>query len=371
MFEGGRKVRANKEDERSFTMEIGKLRVLSNRTRKEEHDKFINWVDKNHMKDGSTSDALTMVLPTKGCKYAMAWHGGCSMCTLPTDNPLNPSDEFVRSFPDRALKLFMLKGGSERFRGVKFYTSGSFLDPWELPIEVRDELLSKFVNLVDEITIETRCEQVLDKYISGVLKIVPADKLIVAIGQESTNDEINKRSINKGHSLKQFERAVQLLHKYKVGVKGYILLKPIFVSEKQALDDALRSAQDMHRLGVQNISINPSYIGKGTLMDELFKQGNYQPPWLWTVYLATKRIKEFVGENVRLISDPVAAGSRRGPQNCGRCDKEFKLKLKEFSATQDIKILETIDCDCRVIYDAILTTEHIMNGHGISNPFRR
>lgn len=364
-------MRADKKDERLFTAEISKLRVLSNKTRKEYHDKFINWIDMAHLRDGTQTEALTMVLPTRGCKYATAWHGGCTMCTLPNDNPLKPTDELINSFPERAFQLFESKGGTDRFKSVKFYTSGSFTDPWELPVPVRDKILEVFVDKVEEITIETRCEYVNHKYIEGMLRVVPAEKLVVAIGQETTNDEINKRSINKGHTLKQFERAVKILHDHNVQVKGYILLKPIFLSESQALQDAIESAKDMQRLGVQNISINPSYIGKGTLMDALFKQKNYQPPWLWTVLKVTREIKNIVGENIRVISDPVAAGSTRGPRNCGECDKQFKETLKEFSFTQESKLLDSLSCACEKVYNASLRTEHLNNGHGIANPFQK
>ena len=98
-------MRTNKEDERAFTVEIGKLRVLSTELRKEEHDKFINWIDVNPMRDGSVSQVLTIVLPTRGCKFALAWHGGCTMCSLPSDNPRNPSESFVKSFAERCLTI--------------------------------------------------------------------------------------------------------------------------------------------------------------------------------------------------------------------------------------------------------------------------
>ena len=84
----------------------------------------------------------------------------------------------------------------------------------------------------------------------------------------------------------------------------------------------------MNDLMVDNISINPCYIGKKTLMEQMFFQGTYRPPWLWSVYFATLAVKKLVGDKVRVISDPVAAGSERGPRNCGKCDKEIKAKTR-------------------------------------------
>ncbi|MHA2503877.1 MAG: archaeosine biosynthesis radical SAM protein RaSEA [Candidatus Kariarchaeaceae archaeon] len=361
--------RADPEKERVFTVEIGKLRILSNEMRKEQHERIINWVDESPFRDGSSGKSLTFVLPTRGCKYAMAKHGGCSMCTLPMDNPLNPTTESLYQLPERTWEIFEKKGGVAEFRGVKFYTSGSYLDPWELPVDLRRAILAKFVDNVDEITIETRCEFVIKKHIEDILEVVPAEKLIVAIGQETTDDEINKRSVNKGHKRKQFERAVKLLHQYNVQVKGYILLKSIFMSEVSSLDDVLRSAKHMNDIGVQNISINPCYIGKKTLMEQMFYRGTYRPPWLWTVYYAAKAAKQLVGDRARVICDPVAAGSERGPRNCGSCDKALKATLKEFSSTQDLSLLDIELCECHQIYTSVLSTEHLANGMGTTSVY--
>lgn len=358
-------MRADKSKAKAFTVEIGRLRIISDQQRKE-HTKIISWVDSHYLPDGRVVNALAMVLPTRACKYARAKHGGCSFCTLPSDNPYNPSEEDLKLIPENALHIFQEKQNKvDNLKVVKFYTSGSFLDPWELPYDIRDELLTLFSDKVEEMVIETRCEYVIRKHLDGITELISPSKLIVAIGQETTNDEINKRANNKGHTLKQFKRAVSLLKEYGFRSKGYILLKPIFTSEYLAKKDAILSGKDMMEAGVNGISINPCYIGKGTLMDKLFKKGNYSSPWLWTVLDVTKAIKEMVGSDIIVISDPVAAGKDRGPRNCGSCDAELKTVLKEFSATQNLNLLQVVTCSCRQIYDNSLLVESLGNGHGI------
>jgi radical SAM enzyme (TIGR01210 family) len=346
------------------------LRVISNEMRMQSHEKIINWIDDHPIADGSVGKALTYVLPTRGCKYAMAKHGGCSMCTLPMDNPLEPSMDLINDLPRRILEIFNEKGGSEKFSAVKFYTSGSFLDRWELPSKVQQEFLIKFKDHVDEIILETRCEFVTGKNIENLLEVCDAKKIIIAIGQETTDDEINKRAINKGHTLKQFERAVNKLKQYNVQAKGYILLKPIFISEIAGLEDAIRSAHEMKKLGINNISINPSYIGKATLMDEMYKHDSYRPPWLWTVYYVTLNIKK-MHPQARIISDPVAAGSERGPKNCGDCDDQFKSLLKSFSGSQNLQLLidKVPECSCKELYHSSLQTEVFYDGMGVYHEF--
>ena len=357
-------MRANQKDAKSFTVEIGKLRVISDSTRKE-HNRIINWIDGHYFVNGTVGESLAFVLPTRACKYARAKHGGCSFCTLPTDNPWNPEAQMIEELPKRCAEIFSNKKvDNPKLDAVKFYTSGSFLDPWELPEPTRAEILRIFGNLVSEVIIETRCEFVIKKHIEHSLLHINNAKLIVAIGQESTNNEINARANNKGHTYKQFSRAVNLLHGYNVRIKGYILLKPIFVSELLSIFDAIQTAKDMHKLGVQSISINPCYIGKGTLMEKLFLTGAYKPPWLWSILRVTKKIKQAVGERTIVICDPVASGLERGPRNCKECDEEFKLSLKKFSAEQRVELLNNLHCGCEAVYESIVLTEHLSNGSG-------
>jgi archaeosine synthase beta-subunit len=356
--------RANPEHVKIITQEIGKLRLLSDSERVE-HQNIINWVDKHYFANGSIGHSLAMVLPTRACKYARAKHGGCSFCTLPSDNPLNPTDEQLKLLPNRTLEIFLKKKQEyPDLDAVKFYTSGSFLDPWELPLNVRSGILKIFDPIVSEIVIETRNEYVIRKHLDHVVESILPEKVIVAIGQESTDDEINSRANNKGHKLSQFRRAVKLLKSYNFKVKAYILLKPIFLSEAASIQDALLAAKRMFNLGVDGISINPCYIGKGTLMEKLFRKGTYSPPWLWSVAQVTEKIKNMVGDNVIVICDPVAAGKDRGPRNCGVCDGEFREILKQFSGTQKLSYLKKLNCSCKQIYDHLLITESLTSSHG-------
>ena len=207
-------MRADPTKAKSFTVEIGRLRVLSDQKRKE-HTKIVSWVDRHYLPNGREVNAIAMVLPTRACKYARAKHGGCSFCTLPSDNPYNPTTEDLRKIPENALRTFLeRKKTVENLEVVKFYTSGSFLDPWELPYDIRDDLINNFASRVEELVIETRCEYVIRKHLDGLAELIEPSKVIVAIGQETTNDEINKRANNKGHTLKQFKRAVRLLKEY-------------------------------------------------------------------------------------------------------------------------------------------------------------
>ena len=59
------------------------------------------------------------------------------------------------------------------------------------------------------------------------------------------------------------------------------------------------------------------------------------------------------------MSDPVGAGYKRGPHNCGTCDREITEAIKKFNITQDVRVLERLDengieCECKEVWRALL-----------------
>ena len=68
-----------------------------------------------------------------------------------------------------------------------------------------------------------------------------------------------------------------------VRAKAYLFVKPILTSEKDAIEEAVESAEYAETVGVSRISFCPATIHKDTLMELLWKGGSYQPPWIWSI----------------------------------------------------------------------------------------
>ncbi len=348
----------------AFIHEIGKIRVKASSNRKP-HFRVISWIEGAPLPDGSRGTSLTFILPTRACKFAEAKHGGCSMCGYPNENPPEPPQELLETLPAKLMEIFETKKVAGPMV-VKFFTSGSFLDRLELPVHIREKILSNFAQIeqIKEIIIESRAEYVIRRNLESITKVADPSKLTIAIGLETADDDVNKRSINKGMTWKQFTRAIKLSLQHNVRIKAYVLLKPLFVSEIFAVKDALRTAKKAAEIGVESISINSSNIQRGTLMEKLFFQQSYRPPWLWSSLFVTRRIKQEF-PNIRVICDPVASGHERGPHNCGRCDDLFKKALSEFSYTQDLAHLTGLSCQCLEQYKTFLTSEQMNTGFGV------
>jgi radical SAM enzyme (TIGR01210 family) len=239
------------------------------------------------------------------------------------------------------------------FKIVKLFTSGSFLDQDEVPIDVRDAILSELKGM-PKVIVESRPEYVTSEICDDIART--NEHVEVAIGLETSSDRIRNNCVNKGFSFGDFVRASETAIAHDFGVKAYLLLKPPFMTEREALEDALQSVRDAAPYA-DTISLNLCNVQKGTLVEALWKKGLYRPPWLWTAVEVLKRTEE----TATVICDPVGGGSRRGPHNCGKCDREVVTEIKEFSISQNGASF-TASCTDQMLWEFVLEFEEFSYG---------
>lgn len=294
-----------------------------------------------------------IILPTPGCSWALGDAGGCTMCSYISDCTLEEiSQEKIVELFKRELYKHPFKEDYENGNqiAVKLFASGSFLNPREVPKEVRNEIL-EILNShkeISEIVIETRPEYVKEEVLEEVFEII-GDKLFeVSIGLETSNDRTRELNINKGFSRADFENAVNIIKKFKeerkfnIKVKPYIFVKPILISEKEAIDEAIETGIYSEELGVDRLSYCPATIHGGTLIERLWRKGAYQAPWIWSCVYIINTIRKTV--SIPSLMDTSGFGSRRGPYNCKKCNKDLKHMIIDSNLDQSIIEYE---CKCK------------------------
>ena len=125
--------------------------------------------------------------------------------------------------------------------------------------------------------------------------------------------------------------------------KAYLFVKPILTSEKDAIEEAVKSAEYAESVGVTRISFCPATIHKDTLMELLWRGGSYQPPWIWSIMEIIKRVRSSL--KIPVIMDTAGFGSRRGPYNCKKCNSRLKSMIIESNLEQNIP--EDFECECK------------------------
>lgn len=287
------------------------------------------------------------IFRTKGC----AWRN-CSMCSYYSVSDTRASRS-IRAQIEEAKKYYQ---GEEI---VKIYTSGSFLDTSEVSADLQIEILSSFED-AKKIVIESRPEFVI-KNINNIIDF--SDRVEVAIGLESSNEKIREISVNKGFTLSTFEEAIKKLKSSNFNIRTYILLKPPLLYEIEAINDSISSiayANDFSTV----ISLNPLNVQKNTVTEKLFLNGEYDPPWFWSLVEILNSVYGTV------ISKPSGAGTLRGIHNCGKCDSKFIETLNIYNNTLEKSILNEIECECKELWQKYLKYEILVRSYGIS-PIRR
>ena len=287
--------------------------------------------------NGQPVKSLTIILRTVGCRW-----NRCTMCGYASEGAPATAEDLMVQFNAAMKKL----SGDDRV--VKIYTSGSFLDPLEMPEEARAKILEDLQSRgIEKLVIESRPEYITQNRIEECLSSIKTE---FAIGLETANDLIRQKIIRKGFAFQEFIDAAMTVHDMGGKVKAYLLLKPPFLSEGAAIRDAIISAKAA-RQHADILSLNLCNIQRGTVVERLWEHGEYRPPWLWSAVEVLKNV------SYPIICDPVGAGARRGPHNCGECDAAIAKAIRSHDLTQDPGIFNDLDCNCKVAWQKIVELE--------------
>lgn len=306
--------------------------------------RFVNqWVEAEAIGSDRVS-AFVLILRTRGCYWADV--KGCSMCGYAKDT-LGRS-----ATPDELSE--QLARALSRYRDepyVKIYTSGSFLDDREVDPASRSAIVSAFSGHARRLLFETLPEFVSSERLDP-LREAFGGELEVALGLESTNPTVLGRFVNKGSPPAEYLAAADRLASLGVRRKAYLLLKPPYLTESEAVADVVRSVREAAP-HFDSLSVNPVHIQNGTVVEWLYRRGRYRPPWLWSLVDVLREGSAVRGSS-RLVSFPTAGGLPRGPHNCGACDSRVLAAIEEASLSQEFEGLNRLDCACRSEWRTVL-----------------
>ena len=309
------------------------------------------WIDEDNTPSG-IYNSLTIILNTGGCRWARA--GGCTMCGYVAESVKGGSVSHDDLLIQIQVALDYEKQKNIFCGQVKIYTSGSFFDEREVPSITRQSIAEILSNR-DRIVIESLPDFITESKISDFTNMnLSVD---VAVGLETTSDRIRHDCINKYFTFEDFILASDIANQAGAGIKAYLLLKPPFLSENESITDMIDSIEQVSPYA-HTVSMNPSNVQRHTLVEQLYFSQGYRPPWLWSV---AHVLRETMKTNVLVVSDPVGAGSNRGPHNCGSCDEKVFHAIKDFNLRQDPSVLSEPSCNCQDTWNFILEHENGYN----------
>jgi radical SAM enzyme (TIGR01210 family) len=168
-------------------------------------------------------------------------------------------------------------------RQIKLYNSGSFFDRQAIPIEDYAAIAAR-LNAFERVIVESHPALVGD----GCLRFrdLLKGRLEVAMGLETAHPEVLRR-LNKRMTLDQFSQAAEWLKEQDIDLRVFVLVKPPFLDEDEALHWAKRSIDFAYECHASVVSLIPTRAGNGA-MDELAARGEFSPPKLRTLEAAAE-----------------------------------------------------------------------------------
>jgi radical SAM enzyme (TIGR01210 family) len=307
------------------------------------------WAGKEYFQ-GEVRECLTIILRSGGCSW-----GRCLMCGYTHVRYDNHDQEYLARKIRAQIAWVKKEFPLDRYSLIKIFTSGSFLDPAEMPKSAQQEIIRLFRGKV--VILETRPEHVTVEWVSFLLELVDDGSwdtpLYLAMGLETTSDFIREKCIRKGSTRQDFVQGADRAHCAGAGVKMYLLMKPPFLTENEAVEDMITSVKDVNGWS-DLISMNLCTVQTSTPVERLWRNGAYRPSYLWSVLTVLASV------DTHILCDPVGGGTPRGPHNCGSCDREIVNGIRAYSLTGDkglIRALLRLDCGCMSEWRYVLENE--------------
>ena len=295
--------------------------------------------------EGTNQKRAVLFLLSNGCEWAIKGAHGCTMCghLAKQTRSLIPlsSEDYISQFMGEFEKI-----NFKETPILNLYNNGSFFNERELPEQARNRMLREINKNKDikMVVLETRPEFVTEEVMEQTKVSVPDTRVEVAMGLETMNDLKRMISVNKGFTLKRYDQAIQIIQKYHMHARSYVLLKPLFFSEKEGIDEAIHTIEYAFNSGVSTVSLEGCTYQKYTLTEYLVDIDLYQLPKLWSIIDVVKKthhLGKLVTGLFQFYPSP-----EHVPYNCDRCSNHVLDAIKEYNRTLQVEAFEGLDCAC-------------------------
>lgn len=275
------------------------------------------FLERERAVSGRIVSAACILLTNKECPWR------CLMCDLWQHTLTEPTP---RGAIPRQIDHALAQLGATPEQ-LKLYNAGSFFDVAAIP-PVDYGAIANRISFARHVIVESHPRLVGERtrrfgdLLSGSLE--------VAMGLETVHPQVLPR-LNKRFSLDDFARAADFLIKHEIGLRAFVLLKPPYLQEREAVSWAVRSAQFAFGCGASAVSLIPTRRGNGAL-DRLMQTGEFSPPRIETLEQALDALIAL--KQGRSFAD---TWDLEQFSSCSACLPERRRRLEATNLTQEIQ----------------------------------
>ena len=304
---------------------------------------------------GVNYERAVIYLLTNGCEWALKDGNGCTMCghlakQTKREIPIS-TDDYIQQFKSEFDTIDF-----RRYPILNVYNNGSIFNEYEISGEAVFSILKLIAEKqeIKMLVIESRPEFITEEKIMKVKSICGDIFVEVAVGLELKDDYLRQVCINKGFSLRQYDKAAKIVRKH-LNLRTYVLLKPPFLSEKEAIEQAIKTVQHAFLMGSSTVSLEACTVQDYTLVKYLSDRKQYRPAWLWSIIEVIRRTSHMGKIIIGLFQ--FYPSPTNVPCNCPKCNHKVMDAMKAYNRTLDIGVFDDIDCECRKEWEKMLAEQ--------------
>jgi len=303
-----------------------------------------------------TTTRWTLGLPAAGCEWDRKDpKNGCTFCAFREELDLLTFGgyQYPASVFNKLVRAAYRAAKTSKPEVLVLYNGGNFLNEREVPVSTQlliADLVGKGSTL-NELYVESLPQFITAERVTPIVERLRGKRLTVALGWESSNDFVRQAFINKGMPRRMFLEKAALLKKLGGYPVCYAFIKPLGLSEHDAVEDAVDTVKDLANIGIDEIQIEAATVqGNETPMAKAYHLGKYRPPWIWSVIEVVLRTHHLSGRSFIYLgwfSDepkPKAVPSNWG---CDECREKLLASIQRYRETYDIKHLKGLSCTCK------------------------
>ncbi len=319
------------------------LRLRTSRPRERPAEpRFVDY-DSIRLPDGELVGRKKVIIMSGGCSVPT-----CTMCPFTNENNYGIADVASgESLLDQVSRTLIRAEGEPDYEVLSLYNDGSFFAPREIPRDVQVEIaLLVAAAGVKRLVVESLPQFVTDAVLAPFVGALGGVRLEIGIGLQSADALVRETLVNTRISQASFERALRVMSDLGVDPKVYLMVKPPFLTDCEAVTDIVQSVDYLTELGVKGMTLCPTRVSRNTVAWELWQAGLYQPPNLWTVVDAIHRVHERLAVRVACVNLRGTDFESVFPDACENCADRIVDSLMRFGESGDPADLPA-DCICR------------------------
>lgn len=303
--------------------------------------------------DGAIRNRKRIILLTSGCRVQT-----CTMCPFPNDTLAGIStQDMIQQFNN-----VFLNDSVDNYEVITIFNDGNFFNDAEISPDVRETVYRKIQNSTASYLIVESLPQfaTLEK-LNSAKRYLGKKKLAVFMGLQSSNDVIREIAINTSCTKKAFATASQNMLSRDFIPLAFLMIKPPFLLESEAIEDACESLRYLSDIGVKNATLCPARVAPLTVMQILHQRGLYEPLWIWSVIEILKRHAD-AKNSLPMINTTELKPAHNTDSTCAQacllCWDPVISALEEFLYNRDFTLLNNIQCGCQQDYAKFKITEN-------------